>query len=299
VSVIIPSYNRQSTLANVVAMAAQQDYVDYEVVVVDQTGTDSSVLNAALASAGDHIRYFRLDRPNLPAARNFGVTCATGEIVLFLDDDVEIGNDYISRHAAHFTDASIGAVMGLITPASHWVEENLIATVKNDVNFEHVYEGGVALVSWVYGGNTSYRRKAICEAGMCDERFAGTACGEDTDLAMRVKSLGYKLLFDPSIKLIHLEETSGGCANRAPDQQDRRAEHDARLGLYFVFKHRKLLGRKAFIRRIIQIYRAFALSRPLLRRGWHTVLKRHLRFVSALRRARKCMADSKLPVIEE
>src|SRR5882762_11172627 len=90
-SVVIPTYNRGSILADTLRMVLQQDYDDYEIIVVDQSTECSPEVEEVIATAAEKIRYLRLHVPNLPAARNAGVRAATGDIIAFIDDDVEIG----------------------------------------------------------------------------------------------------------------------------------------------------------------------------------------------------------------
>ena len=57
----------------------------------------------------------------------------------------------------------------------------------------------------------SFRKEAIIKAGGFDERFGGSAHLEETDLCLRIRKAGYKIVFDPKAELIHLKDTKGGC----------------------------------------------------------------------------------------
>src|ERR1700733_2038251 len=98
VSVIIATYNRGEVLCDTVAMALAQDYPDFEVIVVDQTPEPPAMVREFVKAAGDRLRYVRREIPNLPAARNTGIRIARGEIVVFIDDDVIIGPEYVTAH---------------------------------------------------------------------------------------------------------------------------------------------------------------------------------------------------------
>lgn len=58
--------------------------------------------------------------------------------------------------------------------------------------------------------NGSIRRNAFVAADGFDERFQGNSYGDDYDLALRLHTLGYRLAFDPSPWLIHLQAPIGG-----------------------------------------------------------------------------------------
>ena len=63
----------------------------------------------------------------------------------------------------------------------------------------------------VQGCNMSFRKEALIKAGGFDERFGGSAHLEETDLCLRIRRGGYKIVFDPKAELIHLKDTKGGC----------------------------------------------------------------------------------------
>jgi GT2 family glycosyltransferase len=297
-SLIIPTFNRGSILCDTMKMALLQDYRNYEIIVVDQTPEASHDVMSVVTGAQGRIQYCRLDTPNLPRARNEGVKRATGDIVVFIDDDVQMASDYVTRHVHHYADATVGAVMGLLTPLGPWMEDTLIRNYRRMFEFKDELSGGLATVSWVNGGNTSYRRAAIIEAGLSDERFTGSAWGEDADLAVRVKHLGYKLLFDPKIKLTHLEATVGGCENRSDDWAERRAHEHLTLSLYFLLKNLNILGRAVVLRKLASFYRKHVVARPVLVQGVAALRRRHRSFMAGLIRAYRCLDDLSLPIIE-
>ena len=85
VSVIIPTYNRADLVRQALASVKAQTYRDFEIVVVDDGGTDGTF--EALA-AGRELRVLRHPgRRGVAAARNLGVAAARGEWLAFLDSD--------------------------------------------------------------------------------------------------------------------------------------------------------------------------------------------------------------------
>jgi len=89
VSVVIPTHNRAALLVRSIRSVQRQTYPHLEIIVVDDGSTDDTA--AVVESLGDQrIRYVRHDiNRGAPAARNTGIRLATGEIIGFLDDDVE------------------------------------------------------------------------------------------------------------------------------------------------------------------------------------------------------------------
>jgi len=98
VSVIIPTMNRLKDLRITLSSIAEQSRIPNEVIVVDQSDDDCTkkFIND-LASASNVLRYVHLDTKSLTKARNLGLERATGEVLLFLDDDVTLDKCYIER----------------------------------------------------------------------------------------------------------------------------------------------------------------------------------------------------------
>ncbi len=85
VSVIIPTYNRADLVRQAVASVKAQTFRDFEIVVVDDGGTDGTY---EVLAAGRELRVLRHpDRRGVAAARNTGVAAARGEWLAFLDSD--------------------------------------------------------------------------------------------------------------------------------------------------------------------------------------------------------------------
>lgn len=226
ISVIIPTYNREKVLRDTLADVLQQDYPDFEVLVVDQTPTHEPETDAYLQSLAesDRIQWLRLDWASLPGARNYAVRRSQGTIILFLDDDVQLPPGFLHAHARNYLDQpEIGAIAGRVFDRMKLADSGGGLTIE-DLPPEAMDPG----IAWYYidlvhtvkpqqvlsvrGCNMSFRREIFDKYGLhFDERFRGSAVREESDFCLRLRQTGYKIWYEPDAHLIHLGEETGGC----------------------------------------------------------------------------------------
>jgi len=91
VSIIIPTYNRKDLLAEAVQSCLDQTWSNLEVIIVDDGSTDGTdaFANGLLSGAwqGQNIKFYRQQNSGASAARNYGLSLATGKYIQFLDSD--------------------------------------------------------------------------------------------------------------------------------------------------------------------------------------------------------------------
>jgi len=94
ISVVIPLYNKEKQIAATLRSVFNQTFQDFEVVIVNDGSTDSSV--SVVESLGDsRIRLINQKNSGVSAARNRGIDEAKGELIAFLDADDEWKPDYL------------------------------------------------------------------------------------------------------------------------------------------------------------------------------------------------------------
>lgn len=104
VSIVIPAFNAAECIEEALESVFVQEYLDYEIIVVDDGSTDST--RAVLQKYVDagKIRYFYQQNAGPGAARNRGMDEAQGEYICFLDaDDEMVERSLFSR--VHFLDS--------------------------------------------------------------------------------------------------------------------------------------------------------------------------------------------------
>ena len=91
VSVIIPMYNAEKFIGECLESILAQTFQDFEVIVVDDCSTDSSVkiIEQYIPSFGGRLKLSRMDKNSGSGAmpRNKGMELSHGEYVFFMDDD--------------------------------------------------------------------------------------------------------------------------------------------------------------------------------------------------------------------
>ena len=88
VSIIIPAYNAEKTLAHTCASVARQRYPHWECLIVDDGSTDGTKAIALdIAGADSRFRYIYQENQGVSAARNCGIEVSCGALLAFLDAD--------------------------------------------------------------------------------------------------------------------------------------------------------------------------------------------------------------------
>lgn len=94
ISVIVPVYNKENYLLSCIESLLKQTFKNFELICIDDGSTDhSGELLDQLQAKDERIRVFHTDNQGLSAARNHGLTKATGKYIAFVDsDDIVVPN---------------------------------------------------------------------------------------------------------------------------------------------------------------------------------------------------------------
>lgn len=123
VSIIIPTYNRETMISECLASVTAQSHQNYEVIVIDDGSTDSTVeLIKKLQMQDNRIRLICNLHQGVSAARNAGLDAAKGEFVFFLDSDDVIHPNLLAYLVNNMNtqSADIGCCLLCIVPATKW-----------------------------------------------------------------------------------------------------------------------------------------------------------------------------------
>ena len=243
-SVIICTSGRPESLKKALQSLKQQSFEDFETLIMRESP--------------------------LVKARDLGWRKAKGEIVAWIDDDVILDKDWAKNLTAIFQDhPEAGGVSGPTIVAENLLKNRLVfwwygkkswlakLWVRLVLDKQPFRVGKITKIGWWSPGsnfksclklkglqdvdyleacNMSLRRKLVKKVGGFDLNYKGTSEWCEPDLAMRVKKLGYRLVWSNRVKLEHQVSRSGVFV--------KRRNWPERIKNYLYFRKRWLLKRQ-------------------------------------------------------
>ena len=227
-SVVIPTYNRRDSLRITLDGLVGQSYAPerFEVLVVCDGATDGTgEMVAEYARAVPYpLRLIRQANAGPARARNHGVRKAAGEVIVFIDDDVEPVPAFLDTHAAHHARDRAIVVIGPMNPDPRlrWLQTPWVAWEHAMLQKQYAnFQAGV----WeptphnFYTGNASVRREHLLAVCGFDEGFKRQ---EDVEVAYRMeRAQGVRFLFDPRAAGVHRPARSFASWVRVPYEYGR------------------------------------------------------------------------------
>jgi GT2 family glycosyltransferase len=223
-----------------------------EIVVVDQNSpaTPEEVFEEFRRSP--HALTVLPHAPGVVASRNAGVRAAHGEVLVFIDDDVRIDDvHFLEIIARDFLDPDLAGVCGQELSGPDFRASQKPAPVFGDAFAEAAFfpreTSERREVFHLATCNCAVRRSAWEKVGGLDPVFAGNSYGDDTDLALRMRAAGLKIVFDPAASVRHVRAPLGGL--RLGDRFNPWSAADRYLSLWiFFFRHVPPRWRRWYLR---------------------------------------------------
>ena len=229
-SVILVLFNRaEYTYQCLESIKANAD-VPYEVILVDNASSDDTpellnrIENATIVRNAENIGFLK--------ACNQGAEIARGKWLLFLNNDTQIMPSLFScllQTTEKITGCgAVGAKLihsdGKLQEAGSiiWKDGSCSGYGRGDDPFKPEYSF-LREVPYCSGACLFVKKEIFSEAGMFNERFA-PAYYEETDLCMRIRELGYKVVYQPAAVLIHYEFGSSLSVGKALDLQGKNKQ---------------------------------------------------------------------------
>jgi len=212
VSVIIPTNRRPQLLHNALLSLLKQTLKPDQVVVA--ASSEDELSRAELerwrnkfANAGIRLETPSVSEDTMMARQNAAIAGATGNIVVFLDDDAAARNNWLERLLRHYDNPGVGAVGGRDVVWLDGVEYAGPADRVGQVSWygrlqgNHHKVSSLQDVSFLKGCNMSYRRELVSKL---DSRLRGTvAYAYEIDLGLQVRARGLRIIYDPEAAVDH------------------------------------------------------------------------------------------------
>lgn len=207
-SIVICTYNRVSYLRETIdsLLAVLKSHNNYELIIIDNNSTDETSTIIKLYNGVPEIRYFLEQNQGLSYARNRGIVEAKGELLIFLDDDIEIEENYFTIIERLFVNSKINIVGGKVLPYKINVPDWLplkyyyLASIFDPGDKERS-------VKKIMGANYAMRKTIAQKIGWYDTNLGrkGSSLmgGEEVDYLNRAQIMGIEVLYSPLLIVFH------------------------------------------------------------------------------------------------
>lgn len=218
-SVIIPLFNKQSHVAKAIDSVLNQDFTDFEIIVINDGSTDLSE-NEVLKFNDTRIKYFKTENRGVSCARNFGVHHANANFIAFLDaDDYWFKSHLTEIYGLTFSFPDVGFYTTNYNIVSNG-KKTLFNTFPNAISktkaaivddfFEASLHSRIALTS-----ATTVKKEVFNQLGGFNEQIN---FGEDLELWIRLALIS-KVAFNPKISVSYSTNTQNRLSDLSVSQR--------------------------------------------------------------------------------
>lgn len=204
-SLILSTRNRPTFALAAVRAVLDGHEVPTEIVVVDQSDIQHAEFTTWTADPRCSLRYLWKPARGLSLGRNTGIAASTGEILLFIDDDVLVPPEWVRRIVTSLRRAGEKAVVTGRTVAGQSEVPGAFAPSLHLDPRPTVHRGRPGR-DVLLPMNMALYRSAIAEVGGFDERLGvGTwfPSSEDNDFGFRLLEAGFDIVYDPEVLVVH------------------------------------------------------------------------------------------------
>lgn len=214
ISIVIPTYNRDKLLEQTLPSYLKQWHLK-EVIVVDDCSSDQTGLFVKrLMSGSDLLKYIKHPhRKGASAARNTGIASASGEYILFGEDDIIFTEDYSFQLLKCMTSTGASLISGRIIYMQNDESQ------KEAIERADKYTGPLLnkrllyLYAWKklpqdqqmpFTQACILAKRMIFQQCKFDENYGGNGWNDETDFQLEAAKLGYKIYLCPHTACFHL-----------------------------------------------------------------------------------------------
>jgi glycosyltransferase involved in cell wall biosynthesis len=217
ISIIVCTYNRDKYIYNVLQSLAQNDIPTnlFEILLINNNCTDKTEEKCNLFQK-DYpqitFRYFVETEQGLSHARNRGIKEATGDILIYIDDDALVNKEYVRvYYELFYTEKHIFAAGGPIIPKYETEPPKWMSFFTKELLTGYLYQGnkiGKFKRRYPGGGNAAYRKEVFEKTGLFNVELGrkgdNLVGAEEKDIFDKMASMGMKILYHPKAILYHI-----------------------------------------------------------------------------------------------
>lgn len=211
ITVVIPNYNGRHLLERnlpSVYEALNNTKTDFEIIIIDDCSTDSSVAFLQQIYPLVHL-VINARNQGFSTTCNIGIAIAKKDLILLLNTDIELNSDYFESQFKYFDLPDTFGVMSKIIGAKNGETQDTARflkysgfKIKTNNFFQVKDENFLTPTAYLSGANALIDAKKLQEIGGFDEIFSPFYC-EDFELGLRAWRLGWKCYYDPKSYCIH------------------------------------------------------------------------------------------------
>ena len=194
ISIIVPAFNEEKTIASTIQSLQKLDYPNYEIIVVDDGSTDQTY-QKAIQNQNIQTKIIHQQNKGKPNALNTGIAQSNGDIILTVDADTTLHKDSLTKIANHFANnPKIGAIAGNVKIIRERTIINALQSAEyaTGINLVRKAQSVIGCVLVVPGPIAALKKEAIQRAGgFSEETFA-----EDFDITLAILKAGYRIEYE-------------------------------------------------------------------------------------------------------
>jgi len=210
-TVIIATHNRPDSIRRLVASLTPELAAGSREIIIAENGTPAPM---QLSLEGAPLSHLHEPRAGKCRVQNRAIAEASGEILVFLDDDLVVAPGYLAAVDQFFdTHREFAAMKGRILTAED--PEKKVGPLAPYLDLPIADHGDdVIEVRGVLGANMAFRAGALRQVGPFDERLGPGAGGheEETEMSQRMRRAGFRIGYAPKALVYH--EVDPSRANR-------------------------------------------------------------------------------------
>ncbi|MBR6518781.1 MAG: glycosyltransferase family 2 protein [Oscillospiraceae bacterium] len=241
VSIIIPNKDHIDDLSKCLdSIYAKTTYKNFEIIVCENNSTEESTFECYNKVEKEHdnlhIVYYK-GGFNFSAINNFAIKSAKGDMYLMLNNDIEIINgEWLSEMVSLAIQPNVGIVGAMLYYPDDTVQHaGVITGLGGFAGHSHKYHrrgksgymfrlSCVQNLSCVTAANLLVTKEAFEAANGLDEEF--TVAFNDVDFCMRIRDMGWQVLFTPYAECYHYESKSRGSDKKGEKKERFEGERN-------------------------------------------------------------------------